>query len=113
MNGRLTTITQSLYYVSVNGKKNICRHLYLLKSVCLNSYGFYGCVNLFLLLISLTVAEDKNSILTRKHCCHLSYPVLSVRPGSKCPNTRRGTVYQIIYHHVAVPCTVSIPSDLK
>jgi hypothetical protein len=41
MNGRLTTITQSLYYVSVNGKKNICRHLYLLKSVCLNSYGFY------------------------------------------------------------------------
>jgi hypothetical protein len=41
------------------------------------------------LLISLTVAEDKNSILTRKRCCHLSDPVLSVRPGSKCPNTRR------------------------
>jgi hypothetical protein len=41
------------------------------------------------LLISLTVAEDKNSILTRKRCCHLSDPVLSVRPGSKYPNTRR------------------------
>ena len=35
------------------------------------------------------VAEDKNSIVTRKRCCHLSDPVLSVRPGSKCPNTRR------------------------
>jgi hypothetical protein len=23
-----------------------------------------------------------------KRCCHLSDPVLSVRPGSKCPNTR-------------------------
>jgi hypothetical protein len=47
--------------------------------------------NLLLLLISLTVAEDKikNSILTRKRCCHLSDPVLSVRPGSKYPNTRR------------------------
>ena len=35
------------------------------------------------------VAEDKNSILARTRCCHLSDPVLSVRPGSKCPNTRR------------------------
>jgi hypothetical protein len=39
--------------------------------------------------ILLTVVEDKNSILTRKRCCHLSDPVLSVRPGSKYPNTRR------------------------
>jgi hypothetical protein len=57
---------------------------------------------LFLLLISLTVAEDKNSILTRKRCCHLSDPVLSVRPGSKCPNTRRVIyIYQKIkkLHH--------------
>jgi hypothetical protein len=35
------------------------------------------------------VAEDKNRILTRKRCCHLSDPVLSVRPCSKCPNNRR------------------------
>ena len=35
------------------------------------------------------VAEDKNSILTQIRCCHLSDPVLSVRPGSKCPNTQR------------------------
>jgi hypothetical protein len=35
-----------------------------------------------MLLISLTVAEDKNSILARKRCCHLSDPVPSVRiPG--------------------------------
>jgi hypothetical protein len=54
------------------------------------------CVNLFLLLISLTVAEDKNSILTRKHCGHLSHPVLSVRPGSKYPNTRRDIVLLIL-----------------
>ena len=34
------------------------------------------------LLISLTVAEDTNSILTRKRCCHLSDPVPSIRiPG--------------------------------
>jgi hypothetical protein len=28
-------------------------------------------------------------VFTRKRCCHFSDPVLSVRPGSKCPNTRR------------------------
>jgi hypothetical protein len=40
---------------------------------------------IFLLWIPLTVAEDKNSILARKRCCHLSDPVLSVRPGSNLP----------------------------
>jgi hypothetical protein len=34
----------------------------------------------------LTVAEDKNSILTRKRCCPLSDPVLSVRPSSRFIN---------------------------
>ena len=39
----------------------------------------------------VNIADDKNSILTRKRCCHLSDPVLSVRydTGSKCLNTHR------------------------
>ena len=53
-------------------------------------------------LISLVnIADGRYSILTRKRCCHLSDPVLSVRPGSKCPNTRRDTL-NMIFQNVGV-----------